>query len=168
MLAASPQPPPWPPAARSRGRPLRHSVWRHVHRGTIRQGRRRRDLLPCRRSPTRAFRFFPTRLRSRRYCMEHRSACGGDNVSGYGAGMMTQIPPTPFLIRPGQHLTQFLLSLPVASKRQELIRAVARNAGGASGPSDDDDEAASMWSRRRAPRAYSSSRSHFRPADPCA
>ena len=24
--------------------------------------------------------------------MEHRGACGGDNVSGNGAGMMTQIP----------------------------------------------------------------------------
>ena len=71
--------------------------------------------------------------------MEHRSACGGDNVSGYGAGTMTQIPPTPFLIHPGRHRTKFLLSLPVASKQQELIRALARNAGGASGPSENDD-----------------------------
>ena len=25
-------------------------------------------------------------------CMEHRGACGGDGVSGDGAGIMTQIP----------------------------------------------------------------------------
>ncbi len=25
-------------------------------------------------------------------CMEHRGACGGDGVSGDGAGVMTQIP----------------------------------------------------------------------------
>ena len=45
-----------------------------------------------------------------------------------------------FLIRPGRRLTEFLLSLPVASKRQELIRAVARNDGCASGPSDNNDD----------------------------
>ena len=25
-------------------------------------------------------------------CMEHRGACGGDGISGDGAGIMTQIP----------------------------------------------------------------------------
>jgi glutamate synthase (ferredoxin) len=62
-------------------------------------------------------------------CMEHRGACGGDNVSGDGAGIMTQIPWKLFdeyrsdeCAKPGVGF----VFLPRDEKRREAVKEVMK------------------------------------------
>jgi len=63
-------------------------------------------------------------------CMEHRGACGGDNVSGDGAGIMTQIPWTLFdeyrsdeCSKPGVGF----VFLPRDEERREAVKEVIKS-----------------------------------------